>query len=177
MAYSENVQLEFSLDQKEMYLASWLTKKAQEYTNLFRYKREASIIAGEFNIQDNVFDQAKYDELLNTRWVVYAGRYKRYFLLKKQIVECKEFLGFTKELGDENIVIDEELQPDDEDAIETPTVEETKPVETKVDVDEDIKEEQDDIEALRAAYAEKFGKEVASGYKNNIEWIKKKLNS
>lgn len=177
MAYSENVQLEFSLDQKEMYLASGLTKKAQEYTNLFRYKREASIIAGEFNIQDNVFDQAKYDELLNTRWVTHAGRYKKYFLLKKKIVECKEFLGFTKELGDENIVIDEELKPEDEDAIEAPTVETSKPVEVKEDVDEDIKQEQDNIEALREQYKEKFGKEVASGYKNNIEWIKKKLES
>jgi len=35
--------------------------------------------------------------------------------------------------------------------------------------------EEDDIEALRQQYFEKFGKQVANGYKNNIEWIKKKL--
>ena len=34
---------------------------------------------------------------------------------------------------------------------------------------------EDDIETLRQKYFEKFGKQVATGYKNNIEWIKKKL--
>jgi uncharacterized protein with gpF-like domain len=34
---------------------------------------------------------------------------------------------------------------------------------------------EDDIETLRQKYFEKFGKAVATGYKNNIEWIKKKL--
>ena len=175
MAYNENIQLEFSLDQKEMYLSSWLTKKAQEYTNLFRYKREASIIAWEFNIQDNVFDKDKYDELLKTRWVTYAARYKRYFLLKKQIVECKEYLWFNKELGEDNIVVDGNLEQEDDWKIEAPKVEAPKVVETKPDVDEDIKEQQDDIESLRQQYKEKFGKEVATWYKNNIERIKKKL--
>ncbi len=65
MAYKENVQLEFSLDQKETYLASGLTKKAEEYTNLFRYKREALIIAGKYGIESNVFDKKKYEELKN----------------------------------------------------------------------------------------------------------------
>lgn len=98
MAYSENVQLNFSLDQKETYLASGLTKKAEEYTNLFRYKREAIIIAAEFNIENNVFDKEKYDKILEERGVVYAQRYKRYFILKKEILRIKDFLGFTKEL-------------------------------------------------------------------------------
>ena len=34
---------------------------------------------------------------------------------------------------------------------------------------------EDDIETLRQKYFEKFGKQVATGYKNNIEWIRKKL--
>ena len=92
MAYSENVQLNFSLDQKETYLASGLTKKAEEYTNLFRYKREAIIIAAEFNIENNVFDQERYDKILEERGIVYAQRYKRYFILKKEILRIKDFL-------------------------------------------------------------------------------------
>lgn len=160
MAYKENVQLEFSLDQKETYLASGLTKKAEEYTNLFRYKREALIIAGKYGIESNVFDKKKYEELKNWRGVVYADEYKKYFLLKKEIVRIKDFLGFSKELGDEDVVIDDELKKDDDDEIQNPTSKE---------------DTEDDIETLRQKYFEKFGKAVATGYKNNIEWIKKKL--
>ena len=101
MAYNENVQLEFSLDQKETYLASGLTKKAEEYTNLFRFKREALIIANEFGIENNTFYPDKYKILLEERGITYAERYKRYFLLKREIVRIKDFLGFNKELGDE----------------------------------------------------------------------------
>ena len=190
MAYNENVQLEFSLDQKETYLASWLTKKAEEYTNLFRYKREAGIIRAEFGIENNVFDKEKYDELLESRGVVYAQRYKRYFILKKEILRIKDFLWFTKELGDDNVVVDENIKPEDDDEIEEPTVDtEVKEKSNIVDlwaeeneaemhIESETSEsttEEDDIEALRQQYFEKFGKQVANGYKNNIEWIKKKL--
>ena len=159
MAYNENVQLEFSLDQKETYLASWLTKKAEEYTNLFRYKRECAIIAWEFGIENNVFDEEKYNEILESRWIVYANRYKRFFLLKKEILRIKDFLWFSKELGDEDVVVDEEIKQEDDDEIEIP----------------DVEKDKEDIEILRQQYFEKFGKKVPTGYKNNIEWIKKKL--
>ena len=172
MAYNENVQLEFSLDQKETYLASWLTKKAEEYTNLFRYKREAGIIRSEFGIENNVFNQEKYDELLESRGVVYAQRYKRYFILKKEILRIKDFLWFTKELGDEWVVVDEVIKQEDDDEITPPDVKEagSEPEEPKEEP-----HQEDDIEALRQKYFEKFGKKVATWYKNNIEWIKKKL--
>jgi hypothetical protein len=91
---------------------------------------------------------------------VYADEYKKYFMLKKEIVRIKDFLGFSKELGDEDVVIDDELKKDDDDEIQNPTSNE---------------DTEDDIETLRQKYFEKFGKAVASGYKNNIEWIKKKL--
>ena len=178
MAYNENVQLAFSLDQKETYIASWLFKKAEEYTNLFRYKREAWIIAGEFGIENNVFDQAKYDELLNTRWIVYANRYKRFFVLKKEILRIKDFLGFTKELWDEDVVMDETLKKEDDDEIQAPISNEQKTGEIAHNEEtwaENGENTEDNIETLREKYFEKFGKKVASWYKNNIEWIKKKL--
>lgn len=199
MAYNENVQLEFSLDQKETYLASWLNKKAEEYTNLFRYKREALILAWKYGIESNVFDKEKYKKLLEDRGIVYATEYKKYFQLKKEILRIKEFLGFTKELWDENVVIDEDLKKEDDDEIQNPTpnnvvdlgAEEneaemhvesenasSKP-EDSSEPEENKKNEvsntEDDIETLRQKYFEKFGKAVATGYKNNIEWIKKKL--
>lgn len=174
MAYNENVQLEFSLDQKETYLASWLNKKAEEYTNLFRYKREALILAWKYGIESNVFDKEKYKKLLEDRGIVYATEYKKFFQLKKEILRIKEFLGFTKELWDENVVIDEELQKEDDDEIQNPADTELK---AKVESDESTADNntEDDIETLRQRYFEKFGKAVATGYKNNIEWIKKKL--
>jgi len=181
MAYNENVQLEFSLDQKETYLASWLNKKAEEYTNLFRYKREALILAWKYGIESNVFDKEKYNKILNDRGIVYATEYKKYFQLKKEILRIKEFLGFTKELGDENVVIDDELQKEDDDEIQNPIQNEnassdendsSEPEENKKD---EVSNTEDDIETLRQKYFEKFGKAVATGYKNNIEWIKKKL--
>jgi len=174
MAYNENVQLEFSLDQKETYLASWLNKKAEEYTNLFRYKREALILAWKYGIESNVFDKEKYKKLLEDRGIVYATEYKKYFQLKKEILRIKEFLGFTKELWDENVVIDDDLQKEDDDEIQNPADTEVK---AKVESDESTadNETEDDIETLRQKYFEKFGKAVATGYKNNIEWIKKKL--
>lgn len=199
MAYNENVQLEFSLDQKETYLASWLNKKAEEYTNLFRYKREALILAWKYGIESNVFDKEKYKKLLEDRGIVYATEYKKYFQLKKEILRIKEFLGFTKELWDENVVIDDDLKKEDDDEIQNPTpnnvvdlgAEEneaemhvesenasSKP-EDSSEPEENKKNEvsntEDDIETLRQKYFEKFGKAVATGYKNNIEWIKKKL--
>jgi hypothetical protein len=178
MAYNENVQLEFSLDQKETYLASWLNKKAEEYTNLFRYKREALILAWKYGIESNVFDKEKYKKLLEDRGIVYATEYKKYFQLKKEILRIKEFLGFTKELWDENVVIDEDLKKEDDDEIQNPTAE--TEVKEKVETDESTADNEntnteDDIETLRQKYFEKFGKAVATGYKNNIEWIKKKL--
>lgn len=199
MAYNENVQLEFSLDQKETYLASWLNKKAEEYTNLFRYKREALILAWKYGIESNVFDKEKYNKILNDRGIVYATEYKKYFQLKKEILRIKEFLGFTKELGDENVVIDDELQKEDDDEIQNPTPnnvvdlgaeeneaemhvesenasskpeDSSEPEENKKD---EVSNTEDDIETLRQKYFEKFGKAVATGYKNNIEWIRKKL--
>ena len=174
MAYNENVQLEFSLDQKETYLASWLNKKAEEYTNLFRYKREALILAWKYGIESNVFDKEKYKKLLEDRGIVYATEYKKYFQLKKEILRIKEFLGFTKELWDENVVIDDELKKEDDDEIQNPADTEVK---AKVESDESTADDntEDDIETLRQKYFEKFGKAVATGYKNNIEWIKKKL--
>ena len=177
MAYNENVQLEFSLDQKETYLASWLNKKAEEYTNLFRYKREALILAWKYGIESNVFDKEKYKKLLEDRGIVYATEYKKYFQLKKEILRIKEFLGFTKELWDENVVIDEDLKKEDDDEIQNPADTEVK---VKVESDESTADNEntnteDDIETLRQKYFEKFGKAVATGYKNNIEWIKKKL--
>lgn len=177
MAYNENVQLEFSLDQKETYLASWLNKKAEEYTNLFRYKREALILAWKYGIESNVFDKEKYKKLLEDRGIVYATEYKKYFQLKKEILRIKEFLGFTKELWDENVVIDEDLKKEDDDEIQNPADTEIK---AKVESDESTADNEntnteDDIETLRQKYFEKFGKQVATGYKNNIEWIKKKL--
>lgn len=177
MAYNENVQLEFSLDQKETYLASWLNKKAEEYTNLFRYKREALILAWKYGIESNVFDKEKYKKLLEDRGIVYATEYKKYFQLKKEILRIKEFLGFTKELWDENVVIDDELKKEDDDEIQNPADTEVK---AKVESDESTADNEntnteDDIETLRQKYFEKFGKAVATGYKNNIEWIKKKL--
>lgn len=199
MAYNENVQLEFSLDQKETYLASWLNKKAEEYTNLFRYKREALILAWKYGIESNVFDKEKYNKILEDRGIVYATEYKKYFQLKKEILRIKEFLGFTKELGDENVVIDDELQKEDDDEIQNPTQnnvvdlgaeeneaemhvesenasskpeDSSEPEENKKD---EVSNTEDDIETLRQKYFEKFGKAVATGYKNNIEWIKKKL--
>lgn len=199
MAYNENVQLEFSLDQKETYLASWLNKKAEEYTNLFRYKREALILAWKYGIESNVFDKEKYNKLLEDRGIVYATEYKKYFQLKKEILRIKEFLGFTKELWDENVVIDDELQKEDDDEIQNPTPnnvvdlgaeeneaemhvesenasskpeDSSEPEENKKD---EVSNTEDDIETLRQKYFEKFGKAVATGYKNNIEWIKKKL--
>lgn len=199
MAYNENVQLEFSLDQKETYLASWLNKKAEEYTNLFRYKREALILAWKYGIESNVFDKEKYKKLLEDRGIVYATEYKKYFQLKKEILRIKEFLGFTKELWDENVVIDDELQKEDDDEIQNPTPnnvvdlgaeeneaemhvesenassnpeDSSEPEENKKD---EVSNTEDDIETLRQKYFEKFGKAVATGYKNNIEWIKKKL--
>ena len=168
MAYNENVQLEFSLDQKETYLASWLTKKAEEYTNLFRYKREAGIIRAEFWIESNIFDQEKYNQILESRGVVYAQRYKRYFILKKEILRIKNFLWFTLELGDEWVVVDENIKQEDDDEIEAPKID-TKNEEPHNEI------VTDDIETLRQLYFEKFGKNVATWYKNNIEWIKKKL--
>lgn len=199
MAYNENVQLEFSLDQKETYLASWLNKKAEEYTNLFRYKREALILAWKYGIESNVFDKEKYKKLLEDRGIVYATEYKKYFQLKKEILRIKEFLGFTKELWDENVVIDDELKKEDDDEIQNPTPnnvvdlgaeeneaemhvesenassnpeDSSEPEENKKD---EVSNTEDDIETLRQKYFEKFGKQVATGYKNNIEWIKKKL--
>ena len=174
MAYNENVQLEFSLDQKETYLASWLNKKAEEYTNLFRYKREALILAWKYGIESNVFDKEKYKKLLEDRGIVYATEYKKYFQLKKEILRIKEFLGFTKELWDENVVIDEDLKKEDDDEIQNPADTEVK---AKVESDESTADDntEDDIETLRQKYFEKFGKQVATGYKNNIEWIRKKL--
>lgn len=199
MAYNENVQLEFSLDQKETYLASWLNKKAEEYTNLFRYKREALILAWKYGIESNVFDKEKYKKLLEDRGIVYATEYKKYFQLKKEILRIKEFLGFTKELWDENVVIDDELRKEDDDEIQNPTPnnvvdlgaeeneaemhvesenassnpeDSSEPEENKKD---EVSNTEDDIETLRQKYFEKFGKAVATGYKNNIEWIKKKL--
>ena len=177
MAYNENVQLEFSLDQKETYLASWLNKKAEEYTNLFRYKREALILAWKYGIESNVFDKEKYKKLLEDRGIVYATEYKKYFQLKKEILRIKEFLGFTKELWDENVVIDEDLKKEDDDEIQNPADTEVK---AKVESDESTADNEntnteDDIETLRQKYFEKFGKQVATGYKNNIEWIRKKL--
>ena len=199
MAYNENVQLEFSLDQKETYLASWLNKKAEEYTNLFRYKREALILAWKYGIESNVFDKEKYKKLLEDRGIVYATEYKKYFQLKKEILRIKEFLGFTKELWDENVVIDDELKKEDDDEIQNPTPnnvvdlgaeeneaemhvesenvssepeDSSEPEENKKD---EVSNTEDDIETLRQKYFEKFGKAVATGYKNNIEWIKKKL--
>ena len=199
MAYNENVQLEFSLDQKETYLASWLNKKAEEYTNLFRYKREALILAWKYGIESNVFDKEKYKKLLEDRGIVYATEYKKYFQLKKEILRIKEFLGFTKELWDENVVIDDELKKEDDDEIQNPTPnnvvdlgaeeneaemhvesenassnpeDSSEPEENKKN---EVSNTEDDIETLRQKYFEKFGKAVATGYKNNIEWIKKKL--
>ena len=199
MAYNENVQLEFSLDQKETYLASWLNKKAEEYTNLFRYKREALILAWKYGIESNVFDKEKYKKLLEDRGIVYATEYKKFFQLKKEILRIKEFLGFTKELWDENVVIDEDLKKEDDDEIQNPTPnnvvdlgaeeneaemhvesenassnpeDSSEPEENKKD---EVSNTEDDIETLRQKYFEKFGKQVATGYKNNIEWIKKKL--
>ena len=169
MAYNENVQLEFSLDQKETYLASWLNKKAEEYTNLFRYKREALILASKYGIESNVFDKEKYKKLLEDRGIVYATEYKKYFQLKKEILRIKEFLGFTKELWDENVVIDEDLKKEDDDEIQNPIPN------TQWESKEETSDTEEDIETLRQKYFEKFGKQVANGYKNNIEWIKKKL--
>lgn len=48
----------------------------------------------------------------------------------------------------------------------------SEPEENKKD---EVSNTEDDIETLRQKYFEKFGKQVATGYKNNIEWIKKKL--
>lgn len=48
----------------------------------------------------------------------------------------------------------------------------SEPEENKKD---EVSNTEDDIETLRQKYFEKFGKAVATGYKNNIEWIKKKL--
>lgn len=169
MAYNENVQLEFSLDQKETYLASGLTKKAEEYTNLFRFKREALIIANEFGIENNTFYPDKYKILLEDRGITYAERYKRYFLLKREIVRIKDFLGFNKELGDENINIDgvdEEIRTPDDDEIEEPeNVKEEKSETVKTEVfDEsekqgnDSKEEkkEEDIETVRNKFYEAY---------------------
>lgn len=186
MAYNENVQLEFSLDQKETYLASWLNKKAEEYTNLFRYKREALILAWKYGIESNVFDKEKYKKLLEDRGIVYATEYKKYFQLKKEILRIKEFLGFTKELWDENVVIDEDLKKEDDDEIQNPTPNNVVDLgaeenEAEMHIESETSEStadnntEDDIETLRQKYFEKFGKAVATGYKNNIEWIKKKL--
>lgn len=190
MAYNENVQLEFSLDQKETYLASGLTKKAEEYTNLFRFKREALIIANEFGIENNTFYPDKYKILLEDRGITYAERYKRYFLLKREIVRIKDFLGFNKELGDEDINIDgvdEEIRTPDDDEIEEPEntkEEKSETVKTEVfdesekqgnDNQEEEKKEED-IETVRNKFYEAYGKEVPSSMKNNIEWMEKKIN-
>lgn len=175
MAYNENVQLEFSLDQKETYLASWLNKKAEEYTNLFRYKREALILASKYGIEGNVFDKEKYKKLLEDRGIVYATEYKKYFQLKKEILRIKEFLGFTKELWDENVVIDEDLKKEDDDEIQNPIPNTQEESEKETPDTEETSDTEEDIETLRQKYFEKFGKQVANGYKNNIEWIKKKL--
>ena len=48
----------------------------------------------------------------------------------------------------------------------------SEPEENKKD---EVSNTEDDIETLRQKYFEKFGKAVATGYKNNIEWIRKKL--
>ena len=48
----------------------------------------------------------------------------------------------------------------------------SEPEENKKD---EVSNTEDDIETLRQKYFEKFGKQVATGYKNNIEWIRKKL--
>lgn len=178
MAYNENVQLAFSLDQKETYIASWLYKKAEEYTNLFRYKREALIIAWKYWIENNVFDKAKYKEILESRGIVYATEYKKFFQLKKEILRIKDFLGFTKELWDEDVVIDDELKKEDDDEIQAPISNEQKTEENAHNEEtwaENEESTEDDIETLRQKYFEKFGKAVATGYKNNIEWIKKKI--
>ena len=188
MAYNENVQLEFSLDQKETYLASGLTKKAEEYTNLFRFKREALIIANEFWIENNTFYPDKYKILLEERGITYAERYKRYFLLKREIVRIKDFLGFNKELGDEDINIDgvdEEIRTPDDDEIEEPDVKEeksetvktVKTVKTEV-FDESEKQEEEkeeDIETVRNKFYEAYWKEVPSSMKNNRERMNKKI--
>lgn len=172
------MQLEFSLDQKETYLASGLTKKAEEYTNLFRYKREALIIANEFWIENNTFYPDKYKLILEDRGVTYAERYKRYFLLKMEIVRIKEFLGFNKELGDEDIKIDgmeeEQIQTPDDDEIENPMQPETEEKKEEESKWEENKE--NSIEDLRNKFYEAYGKEVPSSMKNNIEWMEKKIN-
>lgn len=176
MAYNENVQLEFSLDQKETYLASGLTKKAEEYTNLFRFKREALIIANEFGIENNTFYPDKYKILLEERGITYAERYKRYFLLKREIVRIKDFLGFNKELGDEDINIDgvdEEIRTPDDDEIEEPEIEEKTEVFDESEKQEEKKEE--DIETVRNKFYEAYWKEVPSSMKNNIERMNKKI--
>lgn len=191
MAYNENVQLEFSLDQKETYLASGLTKKAEEYTNLFRFKREALIIANEFGIENNTFYPDKYKILLEDRGITYAERYKRYFLLKREIVRIKDFLGFNKELGDENINIDgvdEEIRTPDDDEIEEPeNVKEEKSETVKTEVfDESEKQgndsqkveetkKEEDIETVRNKFYEAYWKEVPSSMKNNIARMQKKI--
>jgi hypothetical protein len=76
------------------------------------------------------------------------------------------------------VVVDEDLKKEDDDEIQNPTAE--TEVKEKVETDESTADNEntnteDDIETLRQKYFEKFGKQVATGYKNNIERIKKKL--
>lgn len=64
-----------------------------------------------------------------------------------------------------------ESTADNENASSNPE-DSSEPEENKKD---EVSNTEDDIETLRQKYFEKFGKAVATGYKNNIEWIKKKL--
>lgn len=55
------------------------------------------------------------------------------------------------------------------------TLEQLKEYNRKRDEESKEPSESEEILDLRAKYKEKFGKDVANAYKNQVEWIQKKL--
>ena len=157
---NENVRKEFSLDYYQTLMETYGMKTAQAYRDLFVLQRKMNKLQKKYWIEDNaVFDVKVYKEWIEKRWIIYASEYKDYFVTKNQLVKNMWILRFqTNEPIDTNVEeFDEEHWTDEPDEMPNAEKKENK------------------LEKARAEYEKKFWKPVAKWYKNNLEWIEKKL--
>lgn len=162
---NENVRKEFSLDYYQTLMETYGRKEAIAYRDMFVLQRRINFLQKRYNISEwATFDKEVYNQWLKNRWIIYASEYKEYFLAKNKLIRTMEIIRFkTNEPIDEEV---EKFEPErwDDEPDEMPDSETKKTKEATVDVEE-----------LRKRYEEKFGKQVASSYKNNIAWLQKKL--
>lgn len=157
---TDNVRKEFSLDYYQTLMETYWFATAVAYKDLFVLQRKINRLQKKFWIEDwATFDVEIYNKWLHDRWITVASEYKDYFVAKNQLVKNMNKLRFqTDEPIDKKVEeFNEQIWDDDPDEMPNTEKREAK------------------LERARAAYEEKFWKKVANGYKNNLEWIEKKL--